>query len=262
MNTPSPLIPQGSLLEQQKNRTRSRVKVAFFCVVGAHLLGLMVLLIQGCKREAAPPPPEPALPTLTDTNLPPVVESNLPPPPTNVPAPPTVELPPPPPPSAPAVQEYVVQKGDTFDSIGRKYGISWKAIQEANPNVNPTRLQIGQKIVIPAPSSAAAPRAAGAETPATTAGGERIYIVKSGDTLTKIAKMHGTTVKALRAANKLRTDRIRVGDKLIIPGGTAPAAPAPPESAPASVPPPPAYGAPPTSSPPPVAPPSGPPPGR
>jgi LysM repeat protein len=258
MNTPSPLIPQGSLLEQ-KNRSRSRVKVAFFCVVGAHLLGLMVLLIQGCKREPAPPPPEPILPTLAETNLPPVVDSNLPPPPTNVVAPPQVEVPPPPPPQ-PAVQEYVVQKGDTFDSIGRKFGVSWKAIQDANPNVNPTRLQIGQKIVIPAPGAGGAARPAGAET-AAPSGGERIYIVKSGDTLTKIAKDHGTTVKALRAANKLRTDRIRVGDKLVIPAGAAPSAPSAPEAAPAPAPapaPPPVYNPPPTSArPSPTSPPPG-----
>ncbi|MDW8309408.1 MAG: LysM peptidoglycan-binding domain-containing protein, partial [Verrucomicrobiales bacterium] len=193
------------------------MKVAFFCVVGAHLLGLMVLLIQGCKREPAlPPPAEPAPPTLTDTGLPPVVDTNLPPPPpTNVVMPPPmVELPPPQPPQPPqpAVQEYVVQKGDTFDSIGRKHGISWKAIQDANPNVDPKRLQIGQKIVIPAPGAAAAPATTGAPAPS---GGERVYVVKSGDTLTKIARQHGTTVKALREANKLRTDRIRVGDKLV-----------------------------------------------
>jgi LysM repeat protein len=236
MNTPSPLIPQGSLLEQ-KNRSRSRVKVAFFCVVGAHLLGLMVLLIQGCKREPVPPPPaELAPPTLADPNLPPVLDTTLPPPPPVEVPPPRVEVPPLQPPQ-PAVQEYVVQRGDTFDSIGRKYGISWKAIQEANPNVNPTRLQIGQKIVIPAPGATAT--AAPAQP---VAGGERIYIVKSGDTLTKIANMHGTTVKALRAANKLRTDRIRVGDKLVIPGGgdtqeTAPAPTSPPPRSPSGSPP-------------------------
>lgn len=257
MNTPSPLIPQGSLLEQ-KNRSRSRVKVAFFCVVGAHLLGLMVLLIQGCKREPVPPPPaEPTPPMLTDTGLPPVLDTNLPPPPTNIVVPPPqVEVPPPQPPQ-PAVQEYVVQKGDTFDSIGRKHGISWKAIQDANPNVDPKRLRVGQKIVIPAPATGGAATPASAPT-APSAGGERIYIVKSGDTLTKIAKLHGTTVKALRAANKLRTDRIRVGDKLVIPGGAS--APAAPEPAPAPAPSP----APPVYTPPVTAPPSpsGPPPGR
>jgi LysM repeat protein len=46
---------------------------------------------------------------------------------------------------------------------------------------------------------------------------ETIYVVKSGDSLTRIAKAHGTTVKALKAANGLKSDRIVVGAKLKIP---------------------------------------------
>jgi LysM repeat protein len=42
-------------------------------------------------------------------------------------------------------------------------------------------------------------------------------VVKSGDNLTRIAKAHGTTVKALKAANGLENDRIVVGAKLKIP---------------------------------------------
>ncbi len=44
-----------------------------------------------------------------------------------------------------------------------------------------------------------------------------LYVIKSGDTLTRIAKTHGTTVKALRTANSLENDRIVVGAKLKIP---------------------------------------------
>ena len=44
-----------------------------------------------------------------------------------------------------------------------------------------------------------------------------VYVVKSGDSLTRIAKAHGTTVKALKAANGLENDRIVVGAKLKIP---------------------------------------------
>jgi LysM repeat protein len=43
------------------------------------------------------------------------------------------------------------------------------------------------------------------------------YEVKRGDTLTRIAKTHGTTVKALREANGMKTDRILVGQKLKVP---------------------------------------------
>lgn len=43
------------------------------------------------------------------------------------------------------------------------------------------------------------------------------YEVKRGDNLTRIAKNHGTTVKAIREANGLKTDRILVGQKLKVP---------------------------------------------
>jgi LysM repeat protein len=46
---------------------------------------------------------------------------------------------------------------------------------------------------------------------------ESLYVVKSGDSLTRIAKAHGTTVQALKAANSLKNDRIIVGAKLKIP---------------------------------------------
>jgi len=44
-----------------------------------------------------------------------------------------------------------------------------------------------------------------------------LYVVKSGDTLTRIARTYGTTVKAIEAANDLNGDRIVVGLKLKIP---------------------------------------------
>ena len=46
---------------------------------------------------------------------------------------------------------------------------------------------------------------------------ETLYVIKSGDTLIRIAKVHGITVKALKAANGLESDRIVVGAKLKIP---------------------------------------------
>ena len=46
---------------------------------------------------------------------------------------------------------------------------------------------------------------------------EAVYAVKAGDTLTRIAKAHGTTVKAIEAANGLASDHIAVGAKLKLP---------------------------------------------
>ena len=43
------------------------------------------------------------------------------------------------------------------------------------------------------------------------------YIVKKGDTLSHIAAYHGTTVSALKQANSLSSDMVRIGQKLHIP---------------------------------------------
>jgi LysM repeat protein len=52
---------------------------------------------------------------------------------------------------------------------------------------------------------------------ASTSHSDTLYVIKPGDTLTRIAKAHGTTVKALKAANSLTNDRIVVGARLKIP---------------------------------------------
>jgi LysM repeat protein len=44
---------------------------------------------------------------------------------------------------------YLVQRGDTFYSIARKFEVSVEDLQEANPEVDPTGLLIDQKICIP-----------------------------------------------------------------------------------------------------------------
>src|SRR5258707_12173837 len=50
MNEQSPLVPQGSLMEQ-KNKGRARVKIAVFFVLAVHGIGLLALLMQGCRQE-------------------------------------------------------------------------------------------------------------------------------------------------------------------------------------------------------------------
>jgi putative chitinase len=127
--------------------------------------------------------------------------------------------PPPPTPVAAGTSEYKVVKGDTFGTIAKKFpGVTAKAIEAANPKVDPTKLQINQIIQIPAPSAATS-------APAPAAGSQLIYKVKSGDTLSKIATEHKTTVKALRNANNLKTDNIKVGQPLKIPVKAPAAAP-------------------------------------
>jgi LysM repeat protein len=71
-----------------------------------------------------------------------------------------------------------------------------------------------------APGQAALPRPPAASTQA-PARPETVYSVISSDTLDGIAKRHGTTVKAIRAANGLSTDRLSIGQRLMIPSPSA-----------------------------------------
>jgi len=219
MNSPSPFIPQGSNLEQQ-NKSRSSLKIKIFCALGINVAVLLVLLMQGCKREQPTAQPE-ALPVYSDTNPPPVetVDTNmLPPvdtnavvqlPPTGTTVEPTATTPP-----ASSTQEYTIQKGDTYSTIAPKFGVTVKALQTANPTVDPAKLQIGKKIIIPAATATAAPSVAPVVNAAT---GETLYTVKSGDTLGQIATQFHTSVKAIQTANGLTDTRIKVGQKLKIP---------------------------------------------
>jgi N-acetylmuramoyl-L-alanine amidase len=271
MNTTNPFNSPGSLLEQ-KNKTRARFRLAVYVALGVVVVAIVPMLVQGCKREESNPAPQADTnaPALTaDTNAPASTNPPIALPPIGLPAPtnpPTAYTPPAPvAPVAPAPaavtpapaaggQEYVVAHGDSFYTIGKKFGVSIKAVQDANPGVDSKKLKVGQKLSIPAgaapaASTATATAATADASAAPAASGSATYTVKSGDTLTRIAKTHGTTVKAIKAENSLSTDRIKVGQKLKIPvkettPATAPApdalvapAAAPVSAAPASVPP-------------------------
>jgi len=66
-------------------------------------------------------------------------------------------------------------------------------------------------------SSALAPTVAAKPVTLPAAKPGQIYVVKSGDSLSRIAKQHHTSVKALKAVNGLDTDIIAVGATLKLP---------------------------------------------
>lgn len=66
-------------------------------------------------------------------------------------------------------------------------------------------------------SSALAPTVAAKPVTLPAAKPGQIYVVKSGDSLSRIAKQHHTSVKALKAVNGLDTDVIAVGATLKLP---------------------------------------------
>ena len=89
-----------------------------------------------------------------------------------------------------ATRDYVVVSGDNFTTIG-------------------------QKLVVPPPTAPSVAMATVGN------GSENAYLVKSGDTLLKIAQANHSTVKEIKALNGLTTDRIKVGDKLKLPAKSA-----------------------------------------
>jgi LysM repeat protein len=52
---------------------------------------------------------------------------------------------------------YVIQQGDSLDRIARSFGVSSKALKEANGIDDPLKLQIGKKLIIPSKSHVSGP---------------------------------------------------------------------------------------------------------
>lgn len=112
---------------------------------------------------------------------------------------------------------HVVSAGETLAAIAAHYGVTVQALAEANAISDPSRIFNGQRLTIPAAGAAPA-----TSMPANTTNSE--YVVKSGDSLSQIARAYGTTVMAIAAANGIdNPSHIRAGQRLVIPGN----APAP-----------------------------------
>jgi LysM repeat protein len=227
----NPFNAPGSLQAEQQRIRRERVKFVVWTIVVANVLLLMGLLIQGCQREPATSESSGGSPTETassGTNGP---ATPQPTPDTNAPVAPTFEAPATnsvaeaaitnaaPNPVHGAAKQYMVVKGDSFYKIAKANGISIKALADANPGVDSSKLKIGQALQIPVgvEPSTATPASARAHASAIERASRSRYVVKAGDTLARIARAHRTTVQAIKAANGLTSDRIVVGHSLKMP---------------------------------------------
>ena len=112
---------------------------------------------------------------------------------------------------------HVVEKDETLGLIAKKFGVTVAEFMAANPDIeNADRIFRGQQLVIPQrtqASSAAEPEKVSAGT----------YMVRSGDSMAKIASHFGLKTAELIAANPQVVDPrlIRPGELIIIPGMTS-----------------------------------------
>ncbi|EFL52844.1 Peptidoglycan-binding lysin domain protein [Solidesulfovibrio fructosivorans JJ]] len=104
---------------------------------------------------------------------------------------------------------HIVAEGDNYWSVARRYDVSVAALTAANPGVDPTRLRIGQELVIPGAASGA---------PVHVADDGR-YVVADGDNFWSIAHRLGIDVAALTQANAaVNPQKLQPGQVLSLPG--------------------------------------------
>ena len=101
-----------------------------------------------------------------------------------------------------------MRSGDTLSGIAGRYGTTVAKLRSAN-GLRSNRLSVGQRLVIPATASRLDAQ--------NDASADRVYIVRSGDTLSAIAAANSTSVAELRRVNNLRSNRLSVGQELKLP---------------------------------------------
>lgn len=110
---------------------------------------------------------------------------------------------------------YTVKAGDSLSKIGNQYGVSSKTLMEWN-NLSSTLIHVGQKLIVKGSTTSTT------NPPSNSSGSSNTstYIVKSGDSLSKIASKFGISYQTIMKLNNLSSTKISVGQKLIISGST------------------------------------------
>lgn len=105
---------------------------------------------------------------------------------------------------------YTTQKGDSLQSIAKRYGVSSQALIDLN-NLKSAALKPKTELVVP--SGTPMPLS----TPVSPSGAEKIYIIKAGDTIETVSKKYDIPVAQLIKANKKKNALVKVGESIVIP---------------------------------------------
>jgi membrane-bound lytic murein transglycosylase D len=115
-----------------------------------------------------------------------------------------------------AWQRHRVRKGETFGTIARRFRVPTGLLLEINGLARADPLRPGTSVSVPIPEVG---------KPVELGGGPPVapppptqYVLKPGDTLWRVARAHGVTVRALARANGLAPhQRLRPGVRLLVP---------------------------------------------
>lgn len=109
---------------------------------------------------------------------------------------------------------YTVKAGDTLWTIAKNHGLSVDELKALN-NLTNNALTIGQTLKVSSTPSTTTP----------TVPEGNYYTVQKGDSLYSIASKYNTTVDELKKLNKLTTNNLSIGQKLLISSTSAPIQP-------------------------------------
>jgi murein DD-endopeptidase MepM/ murein hydrolase activator NlpD len=112
---------------------------------------------------------------------------------------------------------YVVKAGDTLFAIAERFGSTVDAIVAANDILDPSLIQVGQRLLIPTAEPELVP-------PADAPPESRVHPIRPGDTLPGLAFRYGTTPWALREANADLDPHglLWQGQELVVPPASVP----------------------------------------
>ena len=107
--------------------------------------------------------------------------------------------------------EYQVVSGDTLSHIALRFDIPTSWLRSRN-NLRSDRLKIGQVLLIPHSRDDVDYLATGNKRSRETV----YHSVSRGDSLWTIARKYNTSIKWLRETNKLSSNTLRIGDRLVV----------------------------------------------
>ncbi len=117
---------------------------------------------------------------------------------------------------------YKIQSGDTLGSIAKKFSTTIRELKALN-NLTSDLIYAGATLRVSGQAATASPPEtkqpeSPADTPTTDNAKTDIYVIKSGDTLGKIASNFNLSVATLKSLNSLTSDLIFTGQKLKVTG--------------------------------------------